>query len=125
DSRKKRLPAGDEFVALLVVPSLPIVPLKPLQLAGFRLVFCCNVQFAQMAGHDMMTLLPGRVRVSRGRNVPALVITVSVPSFQLPVIKSTRPSPLTSAAVRDSGPLPTFRVALKPKMPLPLLVSTV
>jgi len=61
DSRKKRLPAGDELVALLVVPSLPIVPLKLVQLPGCRLVFCCNVQFAQMAGHETMTLLPGRV----------------------------------------------------------------
>ena len=66
---------GAELVALLVVPSLPMVPPKLVQLPGFRLVFCRNVQFAQMDGQDTMTLLPERLRVSRGRKVEALVNT--------------------------------------------------
>jgi hypothetical protein len=48
---------GAELVAFLVVPSLPMVPLKLVQSAGFRWVLCGNVQFTQIAGHDTMMLV--------------------------------------------------------------------
>ena len=40
-------------------------------------------------------------------------------------MRSTLPSPFTSAAQTDTGLLPTVSVALEPKTPYPLLVKTV
>ena len=56
--------------------------------------------------------------------LPLLVSTVKVPSPQFALIKSTLPSPFTSAAVAQFGLEPTISVALEPKIPLPLLVKT-
>ena len=56
--------------------------------------------------------------------LPLLVSTVNVFASWLALIKSTLPSPLTSAAATNIAPI-TVSVALEPKPPLPLLVNTV
>src|SRR5512140_1823218 len=58
--------------------------------------------------------------------LPLLVNTESVPWSMLAVIKSTLPSPLTSAAVTDATPeSPTLGQEANTKPPLPLLVRIV
>ena len=57
--------------------------------------------------------------------VPVLVKTVTVLSPELAVIRSSFPSPFTSAATTEFGAGPTAKVAARTNPPLPLLVSTV
>src|ERR1035441_4342996 len=84
DRRKNKFPGGDELVAALVMPSSLMLPLKAVQLAVFKSLFCCNVQPAQGVhcdGHDITTLLLEDLRASFGRKVKVFVQIVSVPGL--------------------------------------------
>ena len=56
--------------------------------------------------------------------LPLFVSTERVLAFKFALIKSTLPSPFTSAVATDWGPIPTTGDEESVKPPLPLFVST-
>lgn len=109
DKRKYLFPVVRELVAILFVPSLPIVPVKIVQLVVVKLVFCNNVQFVQDDDHDMTRFFANCFIANVGvGKIEALMKTERVPLtigwyVLFPQIKSTLPSLLTSAATTCQG----------------------
>jgi hypothetical protein len=56
--------------------------------------------------------------------VPVPSSTDTVPSNSFAVMRSARPSPLTSAVVTENGRLPTAKVVCAPNVPVPVPSST-
>ena len=69
--------------------------------------------------------LPRSVTERLNPPFPSFVNTVKLLSPWFALIKSSRPSPLKSAALTDSGRFPGWRLVAKISVPFPLLVSTV
>jgi len=91
--------------------------------------FCCNDQPAEADGHDTIIPLPEQCMVNAGVEVGGgkiveFVNTMTVLSLKFALIKSGRPSPLTSAIANENGLPPTAGEAASAKLPMPSLVKT-